>query len=61
MAGITIRVFDKVILVKIFGFPKCDGSGYLGHHFTGPNARGIDIGNRVQRGQALGVITVIDR
>src|SRR4051812_40931806 len=53
MAGVAVRVALEVVLVLGLGLPEGDGLADLGHHLAGPQARRLDVGDRVLGDLAL--------
>jgi hypothetical protein len=53
VAGVAVRVALEVVLVFGLGLPERDGLADLGHHLAGPQARGVDVGDRVLGDLAL--------
>ena len=54
VAVVAVRVALEVVLVLGLGLPEGDGLADLGHHRAGPQARGVDVGDRV-----LGDLTLL--
>jgi hypothetical protein len=50
----------QVVLVLRLGLPEVTRGGHLGHHLAGPQARGVDVGDGVERHAALLVARVED-
>src|SRR3954470_9039371 len=53
VAGVAVRVALEVILMLGLGPPEGAGCADRGHHPAGPEARGVDVGNRFLRDPAL--------
>src|SRR3954468_15012613 len=53
VAGVPPRIALEVVLVLGLGLPERDRLADLGHHFAGPQARGVDVGDRVLGDLAL--------
>src|SRR5918996_3866890 len=53
LAVVAVRVALEVVLVLGLGLPERDGLADLGHHLAGPQARGVDVGDRVLGDPAL--------
>src|ERR687897_2333287 len=60
VAVVAVRVVLEVVLVLGLGLPERDGLADLGHHLAGPQARGVDVGDRVLGDLALLVARVED-
>ena len=60
VAGVAVRVALEVVLVLGLGLPEGDGLADLGHDLAGPQARGVDVGDRVLGDPALLVARVED-
>jgi hypothetical protein len=60
VAGVAVRVALEVVLVLGLGLPERDGLADLGHDLAGPQARGLDVGDRVLGDLALLVARVED-
>src|SRR3954467_14552190 len=60
VAGVPVRVVLEVVLVLGLGLPEGDGLADLGHRFPGPQARGVDVGDRVLGDLALLVARIED-
>src|SRR5688572_24573069 len=61
MAGVAVRISLEVILMLGFGLPELACGNDLGHNFVGPQARSIDISDRVFGNPPLLVAGVEDR
>src|SRR3954447_26264347 len=53
VAVVAARIALEVVLVLRLGLPERDGLADLGHDLAGPQARGVDVGNRVLGDPAL--------
>src|SRR6266567_2025892 len=53
VAGVAVRIALEVVLVLGLGLPERDGLADLGHHLPRPQARGLDVGDRVLGDLAL--------
>src|SRR4051812_37108491 len=60
VAGVAVRVALEVVLVLGLGLPEGDGLADLGHRLAGPQARGVDVGDRVLGDLALLVARIED-
>ena len=60
VAGVAVRDPLQVVLVLGLGLPERDGLAELGHDLAGPQARGVDVGDRVLGDLALLVARVED-
>src|SRR4051794_16428411 len=60
VAGVAVGVALEVVLVLGLGLPERDGLAELGHDLAGPQARGVDVGDRVLGDLALLVARVED-
>src|SRR3954453_21880077 len=68
VAGVAVGVALEVVLVLGLGLPERDRLADLGHDLAGPQARGLDVGDRglrdpallVARGKDLGPVTGAD-
>src|SRR3954451_21993064 len=60
VAVVAARVALEVVLVLGLGLPERDGLADLGHDLAGPQARGLDVGDRVLGDLALLVARVED-
>src|SRR5687767_14417690 len=60
VAVVAVRVALQVILVLGLGHPERDGRADLGHRLAGPQARGVDVGDRVLGDLALLLARVED-
>jgi hypothetical protein len=47
VAGVAVRVALEVVLIFGLGLPEAAGLADLGHDLARPEARGIDVGDRV--------------
>src|SRR5436309_7789530 len=47
VAGVAARVTLEVVLVFGLGLPERDGLADVGHHLARPQARGVDVSDRV--------------
>src|SRR5688572_11741931 len=61
MAGVAVRISLQVILMIGFGLPELACRNDFGHNFAGPQARSIDVGDRVFGNPSLLVAGVEDR
>jgi hypothetical protein len=53
VAGVAVRVALEVVLVLGLGLPERDGLADLGDDLAGPQAGGLDVGDRVLGDLAL--------
>src|SRR3954467_8093532 len=60
VAGIAVGVALEVVLVLGLGLPEGDRLADLGHHLAGPEAGGLDVGDRVLGHLALLLARVED-
>ena len=60
VARVAVRDALQVVLVLGLGLPERDGLADLGHDLAGPQAGGLDVGDRVFRDLALLVAGVED-
>src|ERR687896_210131 len=60
VAVVAVRVALEIVLVLGLGLPEGGGLADLGHHLAGPQARGVDVGDRVLGDPALLVARVED-
>src|SRR4051794_39030826 len=60
VAGVAVRVALEVVLVLGLGLPEGDGLADLGHRLAGPQARGVDVGDRGLGDLALLVARIED-
>src|SRR5918999_1326777 len=60
VAVVAVRVVLEVVLVLGLGLPEGDSLAELGHHLAGPQAGGVDVGDRVLGDPALLVARVED-
>jgi hypothetical protein len=61
MAAVSLGIPQQVILVLGFRFPEVGGRSHFGHRLAWPQARGVDVGDRVFRSVLLLVAGVEDR
>src|SRR5215211_3983862 len=61
VAGVTVRVTLEVVLVLGLCFPERPRRRHLGHDLPRPEARSLDIGDRLLGDGALLVVDVEDR
>src|SRR4051794_39005898 len=60
VAGVSVRVALEGVLVLGLGLPERAGLADFGHHLAGPQARGVDVGDRVLRHLALLIARIED-
>src|SRR3954447_23153466 len=60
VAVVAARIALEVILVLRLGLPERDGLADLGHHLAGPQARGVDVGDRALGDLALFIARIED-
>src|SRR5215212_7752646 len=60
MARVAVGVLLQVVLVLILGLPERAGRGHLGDDLAGPQARRVDVRDRVQSDGLLLVAGVED-
>src|SRR5271165_229805 len=61
MTGIPVGISFQVILMLGLGLPEITGRCNLGHHFSRPKTRGIDIGDGLSSDSLLLLARVEDR
>src|SRR5580658_334586 len=61
VAGIAVRDPLQIILMLGLGLPEIAGGYQFRHHFSGPEPRRVDIGDRVQGDFSLRVAGIEDR
>jgi hypothetical protein len=47
MARVAVRIALQVVLVLGLGLPERGRLAHLGHHLAGPDAGGVDVGDRL--------------
>ena len=60
VARVALRIPLEVVLMLGLGLPERAGRRDLGHDLPGPDARRLDVGDRVLRDAALLVVDVVD-
>src|SRR4051812_16060086 len=61
VAGVAVGDALQVVLVLGLGFPEGAGRGDFRHDLPGPKARGVDVGDGVERDALLLFVRIEDR